>query len=281
MPKHPIIHLICLLILFPTQTFPTDVDKEQPRAFKIVTYNILNNDDLASDRGKMVLDVLAQSKADLILLQEVNLSFLEKIKEEYRFTEYHLHYHQQQANISGGLVILSRYPVKATQRYEALPSGMRRGILYLMFEQKGQFLCVTNIHLDSMMDDTSIRIEQLKSIFHHLRYCDDIILAGDFNFAEGEPEEVILEKNYQDSWQQLQPNKKGLTYDRENNELSDNNAFWLEPSRRLDRIYFNNSCLSTKSIRLIGKQGNEQSQKPPSDHYGLQASIQIRNECAK
>ncbi len=137
---------------------------------------------------------------------------------------------------------------------------------------KEQLLCIANVHLESMMDDTIIRIKQLKSIFYHLRYCDEILLAGDFNFGEKEAEEAIFSKNYQDVWFLLKPGQRGLTFNRELNELSDDNAFWFEKSRRLDRIYFSSDCLNANHIELMGNQADKNGNMP-SDHFAVLATF--------
>ena len=249
-----------------------------PSEIKLMTWNILNDSDLNKTRGQSVLSVLSVSQADILVLQEVNLSFVQMLKNDHRFSEYHVYSLQQGNNISGGLAILSRLPLKTTQRYERLPSTMGRGLLYLMLEYEEQFLCIANVHLESMMDDTAIRSKQLKAIFDHLRYCDEILLAGDFNFGNGESEEGIFSNEYQDVWLQLHPNERGLTYNRELNELSDNNAFWFEKSRRLDRIYSSGDCLKANHIELTGNQ-RDKNGNMSSDHFAVLATFSQSTHC--
>ena len=266
---------ICLFLLVsPTLSQSVNI----PSEIKLMTWNVLNNNDLNKARGQSILSVLSKAKADILVLQEVNLPFVQTLKTDPRFSEYRVYSHQQGNNITGGLAILSKLPLKTTKEYERLPSMMGRGLLYLMFENKEQFLCIANVHLESMMDDTAIRIKQLKTIFEHLRYCDDIILSGDFNFGKGETEELILSKNYQDIWLQLKKDDKGLTFDREHNELSDDNAFWLEKSRRLDRIYLNGDCLKANHIELTGNQPDEKGNMP-SDHFAVLAEFISNTHC--
>ena len=243
-----------------------------PSEIKMITWNVLNDSDLNKARGQAVLSVLSKTQADVVVLQEVNLPFVQTLKNDHRFSEYRVYSLQQSNGIAGGLAILSRLPLKTTQKYERLPSMMSRGLLYLILENKEQLLCIANVHLESMMDDTSFRIKQLKSVFEHLRYCDEIILAGDFNFGKGETEESIFSKDYQDVWLQLKTDEKGLTYDRELNELSDDNAFWFEKSRRLDRIYFRSDCLNANHIELMGNQADKNGNMP-SDHFAVLATF--------
>ena len=237
-----------------------------------MTWNVLNDSDLNKTRGQSVLSVLSKAQVNILILQEVNLPFVQTLKNDHRFSEYRVYSHQQGNDIAGGLTILSRIPLKTTKRYEQLPSMMGRGLLYLMLENEEKFLCIANVHLESMIDDTAIRIRQLNSIFDHLSFCDDIILAGDFNFGKEETEESIFSDNYQDTWLQLKPNKKGLTYNREINELSDDNAFWFEKSRRLDRIYVSSNCLNANHIELMGNQPDK-NENMPSDHFAVLATF--------
>lgn len=237
-----------------------------------MTWNVLNDGELNKTRGQSVLSILSQAQADILILQEVNTEFVRTLKKDHRFSQYHVYNHQKGDVISGGLSILSKLSLKTTQRYERLPSMMSRGLLYLMLENKEQYLCIANVHLESMMDDTVIRIKQLKSVFKYLRYCDDVLLAGDFNFGKGESEEPLFSGNYQDVWLQLMPKDNGLTFNRELNELSDNNSFWFEKSRRLDRIYLSGDCLKAKSIKLSGN-NMDGTGNMPSDHFAVLATF--------
>lgn len=249
-----------------------------PARLTLISWNILDDSTLSQERGLAVLDVLSETPADIILLQEVTLPLIEKLKKDRRFSDYQIYSRQRNHRIVGGLAIVSKIPIKTTARYEQLPSMMRRGLLYIMLKNKDQFLCIANVHLESMMDDTTMRIKQLTSTFNHLSYCDDIILAGDFNFGKGEPEEVLLKKQYTDVWLQLKPNNRGLTYNRELNERSDDNAFWFEKSRRLDRFYISGDCLAAKQIQLTGNKPDANNQMP-SDHFALLATFSYKVSC--
>ena len=249
-----------------------------PDKLTLISWNILDDSTLSQERGLAVLDVLSETPADIILLQEVTLPLIEKLKKDRRFSDYQIYSRQRNHRIVGGLAIVSKIPIKTTARYEQLPSMMRRGLLYIMLKNKDQFLCIANVHLESMMDDTAMRIKQLTSTFNHLSYCDDIILAGDFNFGKGEPEEGLLKKQYTDVWLQLKPNNRGLTYNRELNERSDDNAFWFEKSRRLDRFYISGDCLAAKQIQLTGNKPDANNQMP-SDHFALLATFSYKVSC--
>ena len=274
MPNQKLRLLVLFLLLLPNLSQSASL----PSEIKLMTWNVLNDSDLNKDRGQTVLSVLSQAQADILVLQEVNLPFVQTMKNDPRFSEYQVYSRQQGNNISGGLAILSRLPLKITQRYERLPSMMNRGLLYLMLELNEQFLCIANVHLESMMDDTAMRIKQLKAVFKHLSYCDDIILSGDFNFGKGEPEEAILAKEFKDTWLQLNPIHSGLTYDRGLNPLSDDNAFWFEKSRRLDRIYFSGECLKANQIQLTGNQPYKNNNMP-SDHFSVLATFLYQAPC--
>lgn len=271
------------LLFLSTQSFCSSL----PTEIKLLTYNVLDNNELNKTRGKKtrgqaVLSVLANADADFLVLQEVNLAFFESLKSATRFTQYQVYGHQQFRSLSSGLVILAKSShktsYKITMRYESLPSTMGRGLLYLMLKKDDQFLCIANVHLDSMLDDTAIRIKQLNAVFHHLRYCDDIVLSGDFNFGNGEEEEGVFPEHYQDIWRQLKPDDKGLTYNRELNQLSDDKAFFFEKSRRLDRIYLSSDCLAAHSIELKGNKPVNQGLMP-SDHFAVLAVFLRKQAC--
>lgn len=274
MLKKKLIALLTLMLFLSSMlSHSTDL----PSEIKMLSWNVLHDSKLITSRAQTVLAVLAQSQADVLLLQEVNPAFVKMLKQEPRFSQYGIYYLQQNKKIAGGLAILSRLPLKTSQKYQRLPSRMGRGLLYLMLENKQQWLCIANVHLESMMDDTQIRIKQLKAIFEQLNFCDDIFLAGDFNFGKNEAEEVILAVSFKDAWLQLRANQSGLTFNREVNERSDDNAFLFEKSRRLDRIYLNSECFKAKHIELSANQPDEKGNMP-SDHFAVLA---IFSHCAE
>ncbi len=99
---------------------------------------------------------------------------------------------------------------------------------------------------------------------------------GDFNFGDLEqPETSYLDSNYTDIWLELNPKKKGHTWNMEENNMALQGSFPTEKSRRLDRIIMNSESWAFQSCGIIGNHPLIQNSKDlfPSDHYGLIGTI--------
>ena len=44
-------------------------------------------------------------------------------------------------------------------------------------------------------------MKQMKELFEVCKSCPNVIIAGDFNFTDGDPENALIEEyNYKDMW---------------------------------------------------------------------------------
>lgn len=285
--------ILIALVSFKSLALTTMASNKSKQSLTILTYNILDDGGLFQQRGKQVMALLAQHHSDILLLQEVNLAFLKRIKQDNRFANYDIYFKAQGQNIRSGLVILIKKNNSLLSSshqspsanfsplhsfYHTLPSSLGRGLLGVKIITNSQTLCIANVHLESMLEDTPVRIQQLQKTFDTLSGCEHIVLGGDFNFGDNEAENSTFPTAYIDIWPQLHPHKAGLTYHREINPLSDNNAFWFEKSRRLDRVYLLSHCLKPAAIQLIGNQ-KDANGRMPSDHFGLVAKIDCHFSC--
>jgi endonuclease/exonuclease/phosphatase family metal-dependent hydrolase len=213
------------------------------------------------NRAENLIRIIKNNSPDLILLQEAGVSFRNKLK--HSIPNAYLFYSEK-----SGLAIFSKFKL-SNNVFVPFPSYMNRGMLFSKIHIANQDICITNIHLESLLDDTESRKTQLSIIFKKLYSCDISILAGDFNFSDSAEEQTKIPPTFHDSW--LKKNQKpGFTYNIENNLLAQRNALYGEKSRRLDRIYYTGKHFSINSISLLGTK-----QPVPSDHYGLIAIFHL------
>lgn len=147
--------------------------------------------------------MIADSKADFICLQEVNSNFLNLLHQsskQFQGSDYFMpvtkmHWYDT--------LILSKYPCRFYKKdYEM--TGMGRSNLMAVVEfslpntQNTFKLAINCTHLESLNSQTQ-RITQLQEIEALNKNMDMSIIAGDFNFSDGWPEDKAL-KNYIDIW---------------------------------------------------------------------------------
>ena len=136
----------------------------------IATYNIWDSDAGMPVRTQHLAVEIAQTKADIICLQEVS----DRAKHD-RFSSlcgYSDSYWQAQT----GLSILSRYPIEKTVDLQYATAA------YIQFE--GKTLLVVNVHLP--WEKASLREKAIVDIVENISCmkADYTFLAGDFNCSE-------------------------------------------------------------------------------------------------
>jgi len=242
----------------------------------IVTYNVWFDYSTSEERVPKLLDAI--EKPDVIAFQEVKRWFVNDLKRDGRFRNYNIVMKNGwNDSIRGGLVILTKSKI-LEQAYYDLPSTMGRGMLYAVINIDGTSVCIATSHLESRLEDTNLRIKQLKIIFEKTSSCNNLILLGDLNFGDGEPENEVIDSTYLDVWKTLKGDKLGYTWDIKKNKLAEENSFPSEGSRRLDKIYVKGKHLMPVEIQIIG---DIPFQSPagkvlfPSDHFGLSAKFAI------
>ncbi|MDR3643247.1 MAG: endonuclease/exonuclease/phosphatase family protein [Candidatus Doudnabacteria bacterium] len=133
------------------------------------------------------------SKADIILLQEIEFHQVEKICRAESIAR-HLGFHfvyeparQLGASATHGLAILSRYPIKKAlpirlPEFRLLFKLQTRIALVAGIKISGINITVCNIHLDTRLNPKQ-RMRQLNACLTQLKedYGQNIIIGGDFN----------------------------------------------------------------------------------------------------
>jgi len=256
----------------------------KPRAkgdpFTLLTCNVLAEDRslVNSPRIDALLKLLQHSTADIIVLQEVTPWFLNRLQNAEWTRPYNFTVNKGYPFAPGGLHIMAKFPIANTVS-RALPSSIQgRGVLVLDLAIDGRQLAVATVHLDSFLKSGPIRAKQLDTVWKLLKSAPNAILAGDYNFGDGEqPETRHLDPRYIDAWTTHHPNQPGYTWNMEQNILAKTGAFKGEESRRLDRLMIRSNHWHATSITIIGNTPLKGTPNQfPSDHFGLLTTIAPR-----
>ncbi len=248
-----------------------------------MTYNVWFDKATAAQRIPEILDIVVQQKPDIIAIQEAENWLLDYIEDDTRLNEYHLIYKRNwldylSGTLAGGLLFMSRLAVNNKgMTFQELPSAMSRGLLTMKVQLNKTDLCLSTVHLESMLEDTEIRIEQISLIEQYHSQCKNLILLGDFNFGDTDPENNKISTDYIDVWKKLKTNVPGYTWNKKQNPYAKTNSFSGENSRRLDRIFIKGDAIKTQSIRIVGNKSffSPHGKIFPSDHFGLSATLKI------
>jgi endonuclease/exonuclease/phosphatase family metal-dependent hydrolase len=268
----------------------------------LLTYNVLATPIFTKLRTKAVLELLEESHAHIIALQEVDDWFLaELVASPWVKARYHLSENEGRPFAPGGQLIMAKQPLKSVS-VMVMPGRQRRTLMIAELVVGGRLMAVATTHMESFLEDGPTRATQLDGIFSFLKNADDAVLLGDLNFGDGDlPETEHLDPTYVDVWTSLLPKDPGFTWNMDENPLARIGAFAGEPDRRLDRILLRTDAWQAKSIAIIGNRSVGRREltaerramiempgrpKPPSakveidvfpsDHYGLSAVIEPR-----
>ena len=256
-------------------------EQKAPKAVsvKLLTYNVLaDQQQFGKVRNSKLLEILENSNADIIALQEVAPEFAEQLYLQEWVGKYHWHKKDGKPFVAREFIILSKYPILSYVS-EKLLSIQHRNLFIITVEIEGVKTSIGTCHLESRLEDGPLRAEQLDQFFKHLNETEESFFLGDFNFGDGEqPETGRLNSEYQDPWLMLRPNEPGYTWDREKSDMALKGSFPKEKSRRIDRVLFKSKRWIPKSIKILGDKpvSDQQPHIFPSDHFGLEAVFEFK-----
>jgi len=253
-----------------------------PSELRIVTYNILADDDRAAQRVPRLLAILKDANADIIVLQEVTPWFGARLLKESWVQDYHRPLQDGKTLIAHEFLILARFPIAAFET-APLPGKQHRAFFSVTIRTPGGTVRVATCHLESLLEDGPTRAEQLDVYFQRLGGDDDVFLAGDFNFGDGEqPDTAHIGKSFHDAWREVFPNKPGFTWDIKQSLMAKEGSFPHEPSRRLDRVLYRSATWSPVAVELLGTEPVSAKNRRifPSDHFGLLAVFRAKEGAA-
>ena len=261
----------------PTKLEATNLVPSFRNRIKVVTYNVQRRPIFEKQRVPALLQILKDSNADMIALQEVKAWFVNYLmRQPWVRVQYLTSTYSKVKTPQGQLFLLSKFPIVKTEKIP-LMSDTYRSFLKITLKISQKSLVVGIVHLDHRLETGRMRAHQLDYIFKKLDSADDVILLGDFNFGDNaEPETSHIPSSYVDIWRKIHPNAHGYTWNNEINDMSFQKKLPNEPSRRLDRIFIKSKTWHPLRIKILGYEpvSKRQSHIFPSDHFGLFAEIQ-------
>ncbi len=220
---------------------------------KFLSYNVWFDDTSGiSHRYQKIIDFISTQDAEYVCLQEVTPIFLQILKKSLS-KRYHI-YTNLIMEKSYGLVVLSKS--EADIEILKLRTQMSREALVVHDEH----YTLVNVHLESMMEDTFLREQQLLQIKDHTKNNSNLVICGDFNFGDGEKENKLIEGLIDTGKKTEEP-----TFNIYENILAHSTRFQNEPSRRLDRILIPRSHHEIYTYKLI--------KVNLSDHYPILVKV--------
>jgi len=243
----------------------------------LVTYNIWFGDYYWEERLSALLELVRDCQPDVVALQEVTPGHLKRIlATEWVRREFWVSDAQGSTLYPHGVLTLSRLPLNSLTLHE-LPSEKDRKLLIAELGLGRQSICLGNLHLESSVSATPMRLAQLDRVLSSIQGARHRILLGDFNFDPvQEPEQARVDRHYLDLWEALRLDEPGYTEDTDINcmRLLHKNK---EKQVRFDRILLQSESPGWRpeSIRLIGTQPISPGLPDvfPSDHSGLTGSL--------
>ena len=250
----------------------------------------------AKARYEYICELLLESKADVICLQEVTYSFINHLKE---YTALNDLYSCSDADFKAdtvnpyGVLTLCKKELDAKYEWHEFPTLMMRQLLVASFTRDSSAFAVGNVHLESLSTQP-VREKQLnicKEILESDKF--NSLLVGDFNFdsyinwgyREGRLDnECLMEiiPEWKDTWQVCHDTtkEKGYTYDTTLNKMLKQKR---KEQMRYDRIMCHlNEQWVPNEINLFAHEEIPRSGIDswwcsnaifPSDHFGLIATF--------
>ncbi len=249
--RHIKIIVVFFSIIFTCQAFAIKI--------KILSWNVYFDDRSGQVRYPKIIKHIINQKADVICLQEVTHDFLKRLKSNVVLQQYQFIIANRFKHYTN--LTLTKLSIKSKKTLR-LTSRMNRVAVYSVLGSSEKELLVVNLHLESMLNDSPIRREQLNFVQEVTRNKKNVLICGDFNFGDVEKDDIKLSKIFFDIGKQ----NKSFTYDIKNNKLAAKTKFKIETSRRLDRFYIRGSIASTnyKVVKTF-----------LSDHYPILVELKI------
>ncbi|MEV0389417.1 poly(A) polymerase [Nonomuraea sp. NPDC050643] len=259
-----------------THTGPAAHARAMPAAPRVLTWNTLwdrYDSDLidTARRRPLLLAALEKADADVIALQEVEPALLWMLLATPWVRAHHTlgtDPHGQDVD-DGGLLLLSRLPVREAARHEL---GPHKSVAAIVVDTATGPLTVAVTHLtsDHSRDGAARRRAELAGIAEGLAGVDgDLILLGDFNDGTDTPASAL---GLRDAWTEAYGSDQTPTFDPVVNPLA---AISSRSGRaaRLDRI------LLRGRPRVLSATLHGDAPDPEglyiSDHYGVEAVLDV------
>ena len=219
----------------------------------VMSWNIYFDDASGDRRYPEVIKTILNQNPDVVCLQEVTNKFIKQLSDHKELNKYSF-INTQGAESYRNIILTKNKPDQSGTI--TLPTNMNRYAVYIKTNIVNKTLNIINLHLDSMTNDTELRISQLKQILKSTQDDKNILLCGDFNFGEHDKENTFINNYFSDAAR----DNKTRTYDVNRNSLASKTKFVFEESRRLDRLLTRGNIRASNYHVLI---------TPHSDHYPI------------
>jgi len=220
------------------------------------------------------MNVLRESNADVIAVQEVDDWFLNALEEQPWFKEaYEGTRSKGRLEAPGGQCILSRIPILQWEAFD-LPGVQGRTVVIARLSVNGNRTSVATFHLESRLEDGPTRAKQLDAVFDRLGLGEAIVM-GDFNFSDrAKPESDHIPGEFVDFWPAVHRDQPGFTWDVALNPAAKEGSFPGETSGRIDRILLRSQYWKGSKVKLIGDKAiGDVGNRYPSDHFGVTGTL--------
>lgn len=265
---------------------------EASKELSFITWNILfdwydANLIYSEERWVKLLDLLGQTQADVIALQEVVPAFhalLAKqvwVRDSYVLSD----------SLNGPTVSPqgTLFLVKGDARFYRLSFSTSKQAVICKLGDDEHSMVVSNVHLSSNREDhpQERRLSQMEELLAQEKHpalssCQNWLVLGDFNTRKGEPlEEFMRRRAFEDVGLALAPEAHNYTFIPSDNTLAALNSRSGRPGR-LDRMYLksSNSDWRAKELSFLGTSPYTHVPEPRflSDHWGVQVKFQNSDE---
>ena len=250
--KYLKIGLYLIVLALSTNTSATEIT--------VMSWNVYFNDVSGKKRYPKIINTIEKHQADIICLQEATDTFIKNIQASSLNKQYKLIITSENKNYRN--IILTKLKSISSGSIQ-IPTNMNRSVPYIIFTINNTLIRLANVHLDSMLNDTELRIKQIDKILSHIEPNESLILCGDVNYGDDDKENTFTNIHFKDS----AASDKRTTYNTIKNKLATKTKFLTENSRRLDRIFIRGE-LSSTNYNLY--------EYPFSDHYPISSTILIK-----
>ncbi len=243
----------------------------------MVSYNIwFENSPNKEHRFNCILELLKVSRADFICLQEVTQEFMQLLAGQEWVGEYFT-----------GLFPMGWYDTLILSRYRCRfskapfhDSAMGRSMTFAELVGEGQSLVVGCVHYESL-DNPRARCSQIAAVQAATQDCERVVIAGDYNFSDGWPENKAIAKEFRDLWLET---REGQLEQAETMPQTPVFPAWRPDhvlcklpgdlsGASIDRLGdFTIPPYEHEGVALISKDGQV---RTPSDHFGLYALLPL------
>jgi endonuclease/exonuclease/phosphatase family metal-dependent hydrolase len=244
----------------------------------LATYNVLHDPSFPlQHRFTALRDAILNSLADMICLQEVSDEFLSsllgdsQIKEHFRWCS-----RSDKAIMESerNVVLLARESY-GFEWVRIELGGKHKAALVACLRTPLGTVVIAGVHLSAgcaapILQKKKEELSALVDYLHRNHASDEWIVVGDMNWPDSEP--FPLEDELTDVWVMA----GGATYDPTTNALAAASARESREPQRYDRILIKRGgslSVALESLEIFGFPLPNAG--PPSDHWGLKATIQV------